>query len=511
MTNEMRPPTFIKFGTDGWRAVIGEDYTFDNVRACAASVAMYLKKHGLADRGLIVGYDARYASEDFADAVAEVVAAQGIKVALTSALCPTPVVSYSIIDRKAGRRRRHHGQPQPVAVERLQVQARVRRQRLAGDRRAARRAAAGSSSAATSRRMEIDEAKARRHGRDVRPARRRTSRNSRGSIDLDRAEGRRPQRLLRRHVRHRRRLLQRAARRRQDEGRRSCTASATRSSPACTRRSRSPATSTTWRTLMAKGGFDVGIATDGDADRVGIADENGNFINQLQVFGAARLLPARDPRRARRDRQVDHDDGDGAAPRRDLRRARARDAGRLQVPRPEDDGDRRADRRRGERRLRLPRPRAGARRHPRRPLHARLHGAHRQAARASCSPSCTRRSARTTTTASTSPLRRRGPRRRSGSAPRTRRPDTVAGIKVTARDTTDGFRFTLGDKGWLLFRFSGTEPLVRIYTEVVGDESLVQKVLAAGRSPASDRLRDASRLTWIIVRYATPSLFGEYA
>jgi phosphomannomutase len=61
------------------------------------------------------------------------------------------------------------------------------------------------------------------------------------------------------------------------------------------------------------------------------------------------------------------------------------------------------------------------------------------------------------------------------------RPDAIAGMKVTGIDTTDGFRFTLGDKGWLLLRFSGTEPLLRIYTEVVGDESLVAKVLAAGR------------------------------
>jgi phosphomannomutase len=61
------------------------------------------------------------------------------------------------------------------------------------------------------------------------------------------------------------------------------------------------------------------------------------------------------------------------------------------------------------------------------------------------------------------------------------RPDAVAGIRVTARDDTDGFRFTLDDKGWLLFRFSGTEPLLRIYTEVVGDESLVRRVLDEGR------------------------------
>jgi phosphomannomutase len=61
------------------------------------------------------------------------------------------------------------------------------------------------------------------------------------------------------------------------------------------------------------------------------------------------------------------------------------------------------------------------------------------------------------------------------------RPDSVAGVKVTGIDTTDGFRFSLGDTGWLLLRFSGTEPLVRIYTEVRGDPELVQKVLAEGR------------------------------
>ena len=61
------------------------------------------------------------------------------------------------------------------------------------------------------------------------------------------------------------------------------------------------------------------------------------------------------------------------------------------------------------------------------------------------------------------------------------RPDAIAGIRVTGVDTTDGFRFTLDDRGWMLLRFSGTEPLLRIYTEVVGDESLVPKVLSAAR------------------------------
>ena len=68
----------IRFGTDGWRAIIAEDYTFDNVRACAQGIADYLKEQGLAERGVVVGYDTRFASEDFAAAAAEVLAAQAL-------------------------------------------------------------------------------------------------------------------------------------------------------------------------------------------------------------------------------------------------------------------------------------------------------------------------------------------------------------------------------------------------------------------------------------------------
>jgi len=92
----------IKFGTDGWRGVIAEDFTFANVRACARSVALYQRSQGLADRGLVVGYDTRFASEDFAAAVAEVVAAAGIKVYLCDRPAPTPVVTYAILEKGAG-------------------------------------------------------------------------------------------------------------------------------------------------------------------------------------------------------------------------------------------------------------------------------------------------------------------------------------------------------------------------------------------------------------------------
>ena len=69
----------IKFGTDGWRAIIAEDYTFDNVRICAQAMARYLIDNQQAAKGVVVGYDTRFASEDFAAAVAEVMAGNGIR------------------------------------------------------------------------------------------------------------------------------------------------------------------------------------------------------------------------------------------------------------------------------------------------------------------------------------------------------------------------------------------------------------------------------------------------
>ena len=86
----------IEFGTDGWRAVIAEDFTFDNVRACAQGVADYLSQTGIAEQGLVIGYDTRFASEDFAATAAEVIAGNGIKVHLCSQPAPTPVISYIV-------------------------------------------------------------------------------------------------------------------------------------------------------------------------------------------------------------------------------------------------------------------------------------------------------------------------------------------------------------------------------------------------------------------------------
>jgi alpha-D-glucose phosphate-specific phosphoglucomutase len=91
----------IKFGTDGWRGEIAEDYTFDNVRRAAQGFASYLLEQGYAGNWVVVGYDKRFHSENFAAATAEVLAGNGLNVYLTKSATPTPVISYAVVDKKA--------------------------------------------------------------------------------------------------------------------------------------------------------------------------------------------------------------------------------------------------------------------------------------------------------------------------------------------------------------------------------------------------------------------------
>jgi phosphomannomutase len=92
-------PAEIQFGTDGWRAVIADDFTFDNVRRVAAAVASYVLKNEDAARGMAVGYDTRFASRRAAELVAETLAAAGIPVWLSNDYVPTPVVSFTVKHR----------------------------------------------------------------------------------------------------------------------------------------------------------------------------------------------------------------------------------------------------------------------------------------------------------------------------------------------------------------------------------------------------------------------------
>lgn len=91
----------IRFGTDGWRGRIADDYTFANVRRCAQGFAAYLHYHDIAGKGVVIGHDKRFAAEHFAAAAAEVMAANGIKVWLTEGATPTPTISYSAVARQA--------------------------------------------------------------------------------------------------------------------------------------------------------------------------------------------------------------------------------------------------------------------------------------------------------------------------------------------------------------------------------------------------------------------------
>jgi phosphomannomutase len=91
----------IKFGTDGWRARIAEDYTFDNVRRCAQGYANYLINQKMRNEWVVVGYDQRFQSEHFAATAAEVLAANHLRVYLTESATPTPIISYSVVAKSA--------------------------------------------------------------------------------------------------------------------------------------------------------------------------------------------------------------------------------------------------------------------------------------------------------------------------------------------------------------------------------------------------------------------------
>jgi phosphomannomutase len=91
----------IKFGTDGWRGIISEDYTFANVRLVAAGIAQYIHGRGEADKGITVGYDARFLSAEYAAELAALLASAGIKVWLADSIMPTPALTWQVKDRGA--------------------------------------------------------------------------------------------------------------------------------------------------------------------------------------------------------------------------------------------------------------------------------------------------------------------------------------------------------------------------------------------------------------------------
>jgi len=91
----------ITFGTDGWRGIISEDFTFHNVRLVAQAIADYIIDRNEQRQGIVVGYDARFLSRQYAENCAAVLAANGVTVWLADAILPTPALTWQVKDRQA--------------------------------------------------------------------------------------------------------------------------------------------------------------------------------------------------------------------------------------------------------------------------------------------------------------------------------------------------------------------------------------------------------------------------
>lgn len=469
----------IKFGTDGWRAVIGEDFTFDNVRVCAQSVALFLKESGLARRGLVVGYDTRFASEDFAAAVAEVVAANDIKVHLCDRTCPTPTVSHAILDKGAGGavvitashnpwrwngfkyKPEYAGSASPEVIEKLEAPL---PQILASGKLP---------------RIGLDEAERRGllERFDPRPA---YLAQLARLVDLTslRKSGLKviADPMYGAGIGYLRALLsggRLTARELHDERNPLFPGL---DSPEPIGRNLGELSA-----AVRDEKADVGLATDGDADRVGVVDEHGRYVDQLQVFGllAYYLLEVRGergpivksltttrmvqrlgelygvpvyetavgfkylgPRMIESNALIGGEESGGYGFRGHLPERDGVLAGLYFL-----DFMARTGKRPSELLAELY-ERVGPHHYDRIDVHMRAE-------------------------------ERDDVLRRVDES----RPRELAGIAVVGRDMIDGYRFDLENGGWLLIRFSGTEPLIRIYTEVP-DPALVPRMLAAGRELA---------------------------
>ncbi len=128
----------IKFGTDGWRAVISDTFTFNNLRLVAQAIADYVRNEG--DNGpdpeVVIGFDTRFLSDRYATEVARVMAGNGIVAWLTRADAPTPAISYSVVEKKAAAGIMITASHNPPRYNGLKLKGRLRRRSLARSRHA---------------------------------------------------------------------------------------------------------------------------------------------------------------------------------------------------------------------------------------------------------------------------------------------------------------------------------------------------------------------------------------
>lgn len=469
----------IRFGTDGWRARIGEGYTFANLRRVAAAAAdHYREEADGARRGIVIGHDQRFAARDFAEAAAEVVAARGVPVHLVNGATPTPVISFSVGARGAAGAinvTASHNPPGDLGFK-------VRDERGAAlapealGRLEARLPAPG----APPERTPLAEALA--EGRvqifDPAPAYRAYVAER---LDL-------------------RRIADAGLRVAYDPmwgagigwlpwllGPGARTELLTIHGepnplfPEMSRPEPIPPNTDALARKVRLSGADVGIANDGDADRVGVIDETGGFVNQLQVYGllAYWLLEVRGERgdivrTLSTTSMLDvlgeiygvgvHETGVGfkyVGPKMletDAMIGGEESGGFAFRGLPERDGllvalailDLMIETgRRPSELVETLYETVGATWHYRR-RDIRFPMEQREAIRARLADAS---------------------------------PAELAGLAVERIDRQDGFKFWFPDRGWLLIRFSGTEPLMRVYTETTRGAS-VEPILDAGMALA---------------------------
>ena len=468
--------TEIRFGTDGWRARIAEDYTFANLRAVAQATAEWMRGAGLAERGAVVGYDTRFRSADFAAAAAEALAAGGVPVALAAAPAPTPALSHAVLDRGAGAGVMITASHNPADWNGFKIKQASGSSAPSGVTDAIERAVPA---ILAGRRAADGGGAARAPIERFDPAPRYLA-ALRGLVDVERIRGA-GLRVAVDSMHGAAAGLTAAAVGGGATEVRELRAEANPSFPGM--RAPEPIAENLGPLLraVAGGGFDAGLATDGDGDRFGFVDEAGRYLNQLQVFAllVRYLLEVRGERGAivrsiTTSRMVDLLGRRAGCPvhvtpvgfRRlgpKLIAERALIAGEesggyaVRGHVPERDGvlsgllllDCMVRTGRTASQLLAD-------------LHAEL-GPH-EYGRADVELRAGERDAIAERVAAAAP-------------------ETIAGLPVVSRDRTDGFRYVLEGGWWLLLRFSGTEPLLRVYAELPSAEQ-VRRALADGRALA---------------------------
>ncbi len=245
---EVPRPTTIVFGTDGWRSRVADEFTFENVRRCADGVAAYVEGRGETAKGVVVAFDRRFASEHFAAAAAEVLLARGIRVALAARAVPTQMSSYEVVERGAAAGIVITASHNPWTDNGFKVKA-------------------PTGSAAGPEMLKVIEARIAENGGTAIDRRPLAEAEADGQVErFDPFEG--YERFVRRTV---------------DVDALKGSDGSVLVEPMWGAAIR-PNVDESLR-MLAAGGYDMGLLLDGDADRAGAADEKGTFIHQLQVTG----------------------------------------------------------------------------------------------------------------------------------------------------------------------------------------------------------------------------------